>query len=159
EHPVSPPQLLGRDRSSPPQQPALRDQPHERTRRERAPAEAEDVDLVAVHVLLHEPVVGVADVLRKPEAEGAAREGVEHARAHAGLVVHVLYPAVRDGAFAHRVREVVDVRARIALVPRPVQADDETLAAWAAFIRLRAGWILVFRLHGSWAHCGPPGAR
>src|SRR6185295_19447153 len=86
------PKLFGRDRGSAAYQPAFGDQADERPRGESTAAEAEDIDLIAVAVLLDQPVVGLPHVFRQADTESAARDAVEHTGSDPRLILHALPP-------------------------------------------------------------------
>src|SRR5712691_10968475 len=64
ENLIGAPEFLQRHRRTAPQKTALRDQPYERPRRECAAAEAKNINLIALLVLLDQPVIGFAHVFR-----------------------------------------------------------------------------------------------
>jgi len=93
--------------------------------------EAEQKDVVAVLVLLHEKTVGLQNVPRYPRAGNPATDLVEPLRAHAGIVIEQLTPAVPGkGGHAHGQPGHVGRRNHpfillVRSVPGAVAADDD----------------------------------
>jgi hypothetical protein len=115
------------------QDPGIAHQPDRAARRERAAAEAEDVQLVAGDVVVDDEAVALLDVVREPNAQPAADEVLPSARPDARLVVKELEVAGVVGV-GERERELRHVRRRrdalvdvIGAVPGSVAADDQAL--------------------------------
>src|SRR3972149_10860893 len=102
------------------EQVALADQPRSAAHSERAATEAEEVDLVARHVVVHDEAVRITDVLRQSVPKGSTEKTVEPAvRADALVVEDDLGGAVLSRR-RDRLRDLFDVRRAIpiATVPR-----------------------------------------
>src|SRR5205823_2798475 len=112
------------------QHPALADEPGKAACRERAPAEAEEVDVVVRLEVVGDEAVAVLDVLRETSAECAAGQLRDQPplRADAGVVVDDLRHAVAAGR-EDGLREERDVvaGAAVAGIPGTVTADDNPL--------------------------------
>lgn len=117
-----------------PQDAAVADQAREAPGRERAAAEAEEVEVVAGHVVLGEIAVRGEDVVREADADRAAADAVDRAAGpDAALVEDALLG--RAVVLGDRVGELGDVARRdlvavdlVGAVPGAVAGDDDALA-------------------------------
>src|SRR3954452_9178447 len=102
--------------------------------RERAPAEAKEVELVPRVVGLHQEPVAVDHVAGQAEAERATGEPLKTARADALLVVDELLVSLgvlaghAKGELGHVGGAAAAAAIAVRLVPGPVAADDEASA-------------------------------
>jgi hypothetical protein len=117
-----------------PQDAAVADQAREAPSRERAAAEAEEVEVVAGHVVLREVAVRGEHVVRQPDADRAAAHAVDRtAGPDAALVEDALLgPAVvvgdREGELGDVARRDLAAVELVGAVPRTVAGDDDALA-------------------------------
>src|SRR5205085_3753855 len=114
------------------EQAGFADHPAQGPRGVGAAAEAEDVDLVAGHVVGGEEAVAGQDVVEQPEAERSAEDAVDAvADPDAAEVEHgLLDPRLHGGGVdLHGARDLLDVRDVLAVgaVPGAVATDDEAL--------------------------------
>ncbi len=130
------PELVDGERSTTTKQSAGADEADERSRGERAAAEAEDVDLVSllersrVLEVLDQPVVGGANVGLDAKAETTARELVERTGAEAFEVVLELGDRVGAErvilAFRGQTKMMQNVGRIVSIVPRPIETQRQT---------------------------------
>ena len=117
------------------EQSACRDEADERTRRERAAAEPEDVDLVsllegsAVLEILDQPVVSRSNVGLEPEAESTAGDFVEWSGADAFEIVLELSDCVRVErvvpAFSRQAKVMQNVGRIVSIVPGTIETQRQ----------------------------------